>query len=79
MVEYWGRTTGLGNHFISEQGKKASESAKKFTEDNPGKDWYIIWPFISDIQKLKQLKKHLVENENIENGTVHTFQGKEAP
>lgn len=74
-----GRTTGSGNHFIPEQGKKAIAIAKKFTKDNPGKDCYIISPFVSVVQKLKQLKKNSVENENIEIGTVHTFQGKEAP
>lgn len=74
-----GRTISSGNHFIPEQGKKAIEIAKKFTQDNPGKACYIISPFVSVVQKLKKLKQNTIEYENIEIGTVHTFQGKEAP
>ncbi|NUJ09637.1 AAA domain-containing protein [Bacillus paranthracis] len=74
-----GRTTGSGNHYIPEQGQKAIEIANKFTQNNPGKDCYIISPFVSVVQKLKQINKNAVENKKIEIGTVHTFQGKEAP
>ncbi|MED1651702.1 C-terminal helicase domain-containing protein, partial [Bacillus pacificus] len=66
-------------HYIPEQGKKAIEIANKFTQNNPGKDCYIISPFVSVVQKLLQLNKNSIANKKIEIGTVHTFQGKEAP
>ncbi|PFD96104.1 hypothetical protein COE15_18025 [Bacillus cereus] len=81
-LDIGGKTYGTGNHFIPEQGEKAIEIAKKFSQDNPDKSCYIISPFVSVVQKLKQLKQQKLpgkEYGNIEIGTVHTFQGKEAP
>lgn len=77
-IDLGGKTLNKGDHFIIEQGKKALDIAKVFVNENPSKKCYIITPFLSVKQNLsKMLKEKALEN--VEVGTVHTFQGKEAP
>ncbi|MBJ7987568.1 hypothetical protein JDS94_26490 [Bacillus cereus] len=55
------------------------EIAKTFCLNNPGEKCYIISPFVSVVNSLRLSKPKEEEYKHIDIGTVHTFQGKEAP
>ncbi|MEY8345612.1 AAA domain-containing protein [Niallia circulans] len=77
-IDIRGEALKPGNHYVNNQGEKAFDVAKVFAKENPGKTCYMISPFKTVVDELKKLNKRN-NVENLEIGTVHTFQGKQAP
>lgn len=72
-----GETSRKGDHFIEKQAHKALAIAERFTEA-AAKECFIITPFVSVKQGLEKIHDSR-KLKNVKIGTVHTFQGKEAP
>lgn len=83
-----GRSRGVANHYVKNQGRIASLMIMTAIEKNQGKlpDLFVISPFKSvtetlkkELSKHKEFKSNTAKNWMKSNfGTVHTFQGKEA-
>lgn len=73
-----GETSRKGDHFVKAQAEEAFKIAKEYREENPQGECYLITPFVSIRQGLEKKNAELSDS-NIKVGTVHTFQGKEAP
>ena len=86
-----GREKGNKNHFVEEQAQKVCEILELAFSKSENPSLYIISPFTSVVNEMKDyIKKYKEKNAetNLKNcevewmrrniGTVHTFQGKEA-
>ncbi|MCJ7841648.1 DNA2/NAM7 family helicase [Lederbergia sp. NSJ-179] len=73
-----GQTAQKGDHFVQEQAEQAFKIAQDYVEEYPHKTCFMITPFMSVKQGLERMNKQMSVC-NVKIGTVHTFQGKEAP
>lgn len=73
-----GETSRKGDHFVKAQAEEAFKIAKQYREEDPQGECFLITPFVSIRQGLEKMNAELSDS-SIKVGTVHTFQGKEAP
>lgn len=75
-----GTTFSKSSHYIYEQGEIAFDIVARFLENNPLEECFIITPFTTIKDGLTKLSKEKgFQEQQVKIGTVHTFQGKEAP
>lgn len=78
-IQCVGKEKGGRNHFVPQQGDKVCELLKQRFYNNPDEKIFIISPFNSVVDGIKQaVRSKKLLSEKVSIGTVHTFQGKEA-